>query len=173
MRRFIFGFFLVLMLIPALAAAQDFPPQVQKALDDLNARLGLDLTLKDFNWRYSKDIYPDSSLGCPQPGIAYVQGNTPGYQVELEVKGLTWDYRVSNDLSRVTLCSPLATPTPTALPTFPPPVYQPLPVSAGSTVTPSLCPNAPAPHLINGLQAQVQEGVPNIVGTHRGKAADT
>ena len=101
MRRLLFGLFLALLLVPALATAQDFPPQVQKALDDLNARLGLSLTLKDFNWRYSKDIYPDSSLGCPQPGIAYTQGNTPGYQVELEVKGLTWDYRVSNDLSRV------------------------------------------------------------------------
>lgn len=163
MRRILYAVVLFLMLIPALAAAQDFPPQVQKALDDLNTRLGTQLTLKDFNWRYSKLIYPDSSLGCPQPGIAYAQGNTPGYKVELDVKGITWDYRVSNDLSRVTLCSPLATPTPTALPTYPPPVYQPLPVSANSTATPAFCPNAPAPHLIIGLQAQVLPDFTNVV----------
>jgi hypothetical protein len=146
MRRILFGILLMCLLIPALAAAQDYPPQVQKALDDLNARLGLQLTLKDFNWRYSQKIFSDASLGCPQPGIAYVQANTPGYQVELDVKGLTWDYRVSSDLSRVTLCSPLATPTPTPRPTYPPPIYQPNPVTADSTATPAFCPNAPARH---------------------------
>jgi len=170
MRRILYAIVLFLMLLPALAAAQDFPPQVQKALDDLNARLGTQLTLKDFNWRYSKNIYEDNSLGCPQPGIAYVKGNTPGYQVELDVHGITWDYRVSNDLSRVILCSPLATPTPTPLPTFPPPVYTPLAASADSTATPTSCPNAPPPHLINGLMAQVQEGVPNIVRNAPGES---
>jgi len=171
MRRILYGFFLFLMLIPALAAAQDFPPQVQKALDDLNTRLGLQLTLKDFNWRYSKNIYPDTSLGCPQPGIAYPKGNTPGYQVELDVKGLTWDYRVSNDLSKVTLCSPLATPTPTALPTYPPPIYQPNVVSPDSTATPAFCPNAPVPRLIIGLQAQVQPDLTNVVRQAPGQSS--
>ena len=171
MRRIWLGILLICLLLPALAAAQDFPPQVQKALDDLNARLGTQLTLQDFNWRYSKNIYPDASLGCPQAGIAYAQGNTPGYAVELDVKGLTWDYRVSNDLSRVTLCSPLATPTPTPRPTYPPPVYQPLVASADSTATPAFCPNAPAPHLIIGLMAQVASGVPNIVRQAPGESS--
>ncbi|MBA3875132.1 MAG: SH3 domain-containing protein [Anaerolineae bacterium] len=171
MRRILLGILFICLLLPALAAAQDFPPQVQKALDDLNQRLGLELTLKDFNWRYSKNVYPNSSLGCPQPGIAYTQGNTPGYQVQLDVHGLTWDYRVSNDLSRVTLCSPLATPTPTPLPTFPPPIFQPNVAVPGSTATPTFCPNAPAPRLINGLMAQVQPGVPNIVRQAPGESS--
>ncbi len=171
MRRILYGLLLCVLLLPALATAQDFPPQVQRALDDLNARLGLQLTLSDFNWRYSKNIYDDSSLGCPQPGVAYIQGKTPGYQVQLDVKGLTWDYRVSNDLSRVTLCSPLATPTPTALPTYPPPIYQPNVVSPNSTATPAFCPNAPAPRLIIGFQALVQPGVPNIVRQTPGESS--
>ncbi len=171
MRRILFGLFLILMLIPALAAAQDFPPQVQKALDDLNQRLGLELTLRDFNWRYSKNIYPDSSLGCPQPGIAYTQGNTPGYKVELDVKGITWDYRVSNDISRITLCSPLATPTPTPLPTYPPPIFQPNVVTANSTATPAACVNAPPARLIIGLQARVRLGISNIVRQAPGESS--
>ncbi|MBI1279631.1 MAG: SH3 domain-containing protein [Anaerolineaceae bacterium] len=170
MRRLLHGIFLFLMLLPALAAAQDFPPQVQKALDDLNTRLGTQLTLKDFNWRYSQNIYEDNSLGCPKPGIAYVKGNTPGYQVQLDVKGLTWDYRVSSDLSRVILCSPLATPTPTPLPTFPPPAYTPLPVSADSTATPTFCPNAPVPRLTIGLLAQVLPDFTNIVRNAPGQS---
>ncbi|MCA0454414.1 MAG: SH3 domain-containing protein [Chloroflexi bacterium] len=163
MRRLLWCLVLLVMLVPALATAQDYPPQVQKALDDLNARLGLELTLSDFNWRFSKNIYPDASLGCPQPGTAYAQVQTPGFQVQLDVQGLTWDYRVSNDLSQVTLCSPLATPTPSPQPTYPPPTYI-IPTGApGSTATPTFCPNAPAPRLTVGSLAAILPDVANIV----------
>ena len=36
--------------------------------------------------------WPDSSLGCPQPGIQYLQVLTPGYRVELH--GAQGDYLV-------------------------------------------------------------------------------
>ncbi len=163
MRRLLYCLVLLLMLVPALAAAQDFPPPVQKALDDLNARLGLKLTLADFNWVYSQNVYDNTSLGCPQPGIAYTQVLTKGYKVELNVQGLTWDYRISDDLSSIILCSPLSTPTPTPRPTFPPPIYIIPSAVPGSTVTPDFCPNANTPRLTVGSLATVLPDVPNIV----------
>ena len=47
--------------------------------------------------------FPDSSLGCPQPGMAYLQVITPGYKVILKADGKTFDYRVSGP--QALLCS--------------------------------------------------------------------
>jgi hypothetical protein len=38
----------------------------------------------------------DSSLGCPQPGIAYMQVITPGYQVVLQAGAETYDYHADS-----------------------------------------------------------------------------
>lgn len=46
--------------------------------------------------------FRDSSLGCPEEGMVYLQVITPGYQVLLRVEGETYDYRVSEQ--RVVLC---------------------------------------------------------------------
>jgi hypothetical protein len=46
--------------------------------------------------------FSDSSLGCPEEGMVYLQVITPGYQVLLRVEGETYDYRVSEQ--RVVLC---------------------------------------------------------------------
>src|SRR5689334_17311521 len=124
-----FLLFLFILMIPATwAAAQSDPPPVHKALADLNQRLGLQLTLNDFNWRWSQDVYQDSSLGCPLPGQTIVAGQVVGYQVTLFVNDITWDYRVSGDLNTVILCSPQPTPIPMERPTnTPPPTYTPDP----------------------------------------------
>ncbi|MBX0330428.1 hypothetical protein K2Z83_22465 [Oscillochloris sp. ZM17-4] len=45
----------------------------------------------------------DSSLGCPQPGVAYMQVITPGYQVVLEAGATTYDYH-ANARGRFILC---------------------------------------------------------------------
>ncbi len=39
--------------------------------------------------------FPDGSLGCPQPGQQYTQALVDGYQVVLEAKGRSYDYRAS------------------------------------------------------------------------------
>lgn len=39
--------------------------------------------------------WSDSSLGCPQPGMAYMQVITPGYQVLLQAGANTYDYRAN------------------------------------------------------------------------------
>jgi len=40
-------------------------------------------------------IWPDASLGCPQPGSVYAQIPTPGYLVMLEYDGNEFEYHVS------------------------------------------------------------------------------
>lgn len=59
---------------------------VQMAREDLAARLEVPQervklkTLKHVTW-------PDTSLGCPEPGEEYVAREIAGYQIELEVAG--------------------------------------------------------------------------------------
>jgi hypothetical protein len=39
--------------------------------------------------------FPDGSLGCPQPGMAYTQILVDGYQIVAKVNGVLYDYRGS------------------------------------------------------------------------------
>lgn len=49
--------------------------------------------------------WPDGSLGCPQPGMMYVQVITPGYQVVFDVDGVQYDIRASAQGGAL-LCEP-------------------------------------------------------------------
>jgi hypothetical protein len=58
-------------------------------------------------------VWPDGSLGCPQPGQMYTQALVDGYQVVLEQDGERFDYRVAGT-GYFFLCESnlnLATPT--------------------------------------------------------------
>lgn len=74
------------------------------ALEDLSTRLGIPAEridvaeVKEVDW-------PDTSLGCPRPGMAYAQVITNGMQVILEAEGKSYDYhgRAPQDLF---LCLP-------------------------------------------------------------------
>jgi hypothetical protein len=37
--------------------------------------------------------FPDGSLGCPQPGVAYTQALVDGYKIVAEAGGNTYDFR--------------------------------------------------------------------------------
>jgi hypothetical protein len=50
--------------------------------------------------------FSDSSLGCPKPGMAYMQVVTPGHKIMLEYKGATYDVRISG--GRGLICEPTA-----------------------------------------------------------------
>jgi len=50
--------------------------------------------------------FSDSSLGCPKPGMAYMQVVTPGHKIMLEYKGTTYDVRISG--GRGLICEPTA-----------------------------------------------------------------
>ena len=51
--------------------------------------------------------WPDSSLGCPQPGMMYLQVITPGFRVVLEAEGQVYEYHASQGRT-VVLCHPIS-----------------------------------------------------------------
>ena len=69
---------------------------VEKAKSDLGQRLSISLTqinlveLTEVEWS-------DSGLGCPQPGMDYLQVITPGYLILLEVNAQTYEYHSNRD----------------------------------------------------------------------------
>lgn len=63
----------------------------QLASEDLAKRLQIDVG--SILLRSSESVdWPDSSLGCPAPGYAYMQVITPGYKMTLEADGQLFDY---------------------------------------------------------------------------------
>jgi hypothetical protein len=90
---------------------------VAAVVDELAVRLGISAAevavagVEPIDW-------PDSSLGCPQPGKMYAQVVTPGLRIELVAGGHR--YLVHTDLdSQWVLCTPgLGPPLPT-LPVIP------------------------------------------------------
>ena len=48
--------------------------------------------------------WPDSSLGCPKPGIMYSQIVTPGYRITLQANGTSYEYHTDKG-QRFVLCS--------------------------------------------------------------------
>ncbi|WP_026369159.1 hypothetical protein [Kallotenue papyrolyticum] len=48
--------------------------------------------------------WPDSSLGCPQPGMMYMQVITPGYRLELSDGTRRYEVHTDRDASNVVLC---------------------------------------------------------------------
>lgn len=59
--------------------------------------------------RSEQVVWPDGSLGCPEPGTFYTQAIVDGYRVEVEGGGTTLDYRASNNGS-FKLCPGLRRP---------------------------------------------------------------
>ena len=74
---------------------------VELAREDLAARLKVSDQAIETSLVQSTN-WPDSSLGCPKPGLSYAQMITPGYLIELRADGKTWSYH--SDLRRVIAC---------------------------------------------------------------------
>ncbi len=118
----ILGLIWLTLLSATSLAAQGAPDQIAVALDRLSAEVNRTVTLNDpllSNWTWSQDLYPDLSLGCPQPDTAYAQTATQGFSFLLTYNGVVYDYRVSADGNIAFLCSQVseaemnqATPTP-------------------------------------------------------------
>ena len=53
--------------------------------------------IKPVRWR-------DAGLGCPKPGIDYIQVETPGYNIQLEAGGSTYIYH-TDETKRFVQCS--------------------------------------------------------------------
>jgi hypothetical protein len=89
---------------PAAAPDQAGAPMAELARAALAVELGLppaDITVvavEANEWR-------DSSLGCPKPGMNYLQVITPGYKVTLEAQGQRYVYHTDSN-QRVVRCDP-------------------------------------------------------------------
>jgi hypothetical protein len=82
---------------------EQMPPDLLEAIvADLMERAGVGRSAVHVV-RTEQVIWPDGSLGCPQPDQMYTQALVDGYQVVLEQGGETYDYRVSDKGSFV-LC---------------------------------------------------------------------
>ena len=74
---------------------------VAQARADLAQRLGL--PADSFQLTRAEAVeWPDSSLGCPQPGFMYSQIVTAGYLIVLESNGKAYEYHA--DRQHVVYC---------------------------------------------------------------------
>lgn len=87
----ILGLVLLTAFVTTGCAQPNLPPPVQAAVNDLARHLNIPaeqvtvVHLEGVTW-------PDTSLGCPQPGMAYAQVLVEGYKVILEALGHRYEY---------------------------------------------------------------------------------
>jgi hypothetical protein len=43
-------------------------------------------------------VWNDASLGCPKPGIDYIQVETPGYRISLQAEGKLYEYHTDRNI---------------------------------------------------------------------------
>ena len=71
----------------------------QEILEEIQSILAvqLDITTEEIQvLRAQAVLWPDGSLGCPQPGEYFTQAPVDGYWVTLQVQGVEFDYRVTD-----------------------------------------------------------------------------
>ena len=93
---------LTCLLLLSLGVAQE-RPEVTNAINDLADRLAVpagQIELGDLQ----ETTWPDTSLGCPQPGMMYAQVLVPGYRILLRVGGQEFEYH-SDRKGRTVYCS--------------------------------------------------------------------
>lgn len=157
---------LIIPLIGIQAQQAPLPQGIFDALSDLSVKVGksfrIDCTDPNDSstckandggliWSWKADIYPDASLGCPQPGQSYAQGQTRGFQYLFTYNNINYDYRQSADRTVLFLCTsggPQITTTGT-------------PGAPAAPIDPALCPLPP--RLTAGQTAKVgdQNDIPN------------
>ena len=75
-------------------AFSDLQKLIEKAKEDLAQRLSV--PVNQINVVDAQEVlWPDSSLGCPEKGMAYTQVLTPGYLIRLESGGQEFEYHAS------------------------------------------------------------------------------
>jgi hypothetical protein len=112
---------LVLPAIPTLKATPipapsstpegQIPSHVDGALEFLSSDLEVPrdsltaITSKPVDW-------PDTSLGCAEPGYMYAQVITPGYKVSIEFEGVSYLVHTNSDGANAARCSETNPETP-------------------------------------------------------------
>lgn len=83
------------------------PSLIQAVIADLAEREGV--AAGDIELVSAESVeWPDGSLGCPVPGVSYIQVITPGHRVVLGIGEETFDYRATTDGSFRLCENPLA-----------------------------------------------------------------
>jgi len=78
-------------------------PSVARAVEDLAARTSVDpaaITVVSAKLV----VWPDTSLGCPQPGMRYLQVPQDGALIELAVAGRSYRYHMGGNRIQPFLC---------------------------------------------------------------------
>ena len=84
-------------------------PGVKGAFDDLVRRTGQELGPISV-MRAERATWADASLGCPEPGVSYVQALTDGIRLVLGHGGTEYDYRIGGPRARLCLLDEGADP---------------------------------------------------------------
>ena len=82
---------------------EQIPIHVERALK----RLSFDLAIPGTNFTFIKSEptdWPDTSLGCSEPGYMYAQVITPGYTVVFELNGISYVVHTNKDGSNTARC---------------------------------------------------------------------
>jgi len=88
----------------ATRGTMDYPDVVRVALAQAAADLGVAPGQLAIIAVEARD-WPDSSLGCPQPGRAYAQIVTPGYRLVVQANGRQYEYH-TNRTTMIVRCTP-------------------------------------------------------------------
>ena len=79
---------------------------IEEAKADLAQRLSV--PINDINLEEAKAVvWPDASLGCPQPGMAYTQVLSPGYLIRLNYDNQDFEYHAGKGGSLTYCKNPL------------------------------------------------------------------
>lgn len=85
-------------------AGEVSPELLESLLADLAERL--EISTEEITIVHSQAVeWNDSSLGCPQPGMMYIQVVTPGYRVVLLANEMLFDYHTDTKAQFI-LCNP-------------------------------------------------------------------
>ncbi len=93
-------------LTPPFGAAMD--TQIDAARQDLAQRLGIDASAIEVV-QVEAVTWPDTSLGCPKPGMMYPQVLVEGVLLQLRANGQIYRYH-GDGQNRMFLCDPQAGP---------------------------------------------------------------
>ena len=83
------------------------PPEAQAAVETARAFLAehLGVAVEQAGMVSVEPVeWPDTSLGCPEPGKMYAQVLTPGYRVVLQVRNRRYELHTDRSGKRVVLC---------------------------------------------------------------------
>ncbi len=90
-------------LTPPAQITANLQKLINLAKENLAGRLSVSLSQISLA-AAEEALWPDSSLGCPQKGISYLQVQTPGYRIVLEHGGKVYEYHTDQSAT-VVLCN--------------------------------------------------------------------